>query len=83
MNDSFIISINYKNKPLDFEARLLQFAYSYKIEVIINDSKLHFERDDERQLRATIEPDKEGKIANDIEPALVAAIAAKIEEILD
>ena len=81
MEEEFQLPVSFNNKELNFPARLLNYGYSYKLEVSIDDTKLLFERDEERNWRALIS--YEDIMADKkISVELVKAIALSIEEIL-
>jgi len=52
----FELPVDFNGKELHFAARLLNYGYSYKIEVEVFHSMVVFERDDEGSWRALIEP---------------------------
>ena len=80
MEEEFQLPVSFNNKELIFPARLLNYGYSYKLEVSIDDTKLLFERDEERNWRALIS--YEDIMADKkISVELVKAIALSIEEI--
>ena len=81
MDDSFELPVNYKGEELLLPGRILHMGYVHKIEVEVYDIPVHFEWDDEHNLRALVEPsmmDNNKKITRD----LLQAIAAAIEAIL-
>jgi len=56
-------------------ARLIQFGYTYKIEVDINGTIVSFKRDEEKNRRALIDPAKiDSKINADFLNAILDAI---------
>lgn len=57
MENEFEIPLTYKGKELALPARLLVQGYVYKIEVTIGETKVLYEKDDEGQWRALMEPD--------------------------
>ena len=57
MDNAFEIPLTYKGKELNLPARLLVQGYVYKIEVVIDETKVLYEKDDEGQWRALIEGD--------------------------
>jgi hypothetical protein len=81
MDDQFDIPVFYKGEELLFEGELLAYSYSYKIQVEVNGTMVLFEPDDERNLRAIINPENfnEGK---KIDVELLKCIGKGIEEIL-
>jgi hypothetical protein len=81
MDNSFELPLNYKGKELVFEGQLHQYGYTHKIEININGVSVMYERDDERNWRAIVEP---GEIERNkfINTELLQAIANAIEEVL-
>ncbi|MDQ2753077.1 MAG: hypothetical protein M3R72_08655 [Bacteroidota bacterium] len=81
MSESFFIPLDYGNQTFELPAQLITTAYSYYIEVEIEDTKVNFERDDEGKFRA-IAPasDSENRAKTNFQ--LLQAIAGKLEEIL-
>jgi hypothetical protein len=81
MNDPFEIPVSFKGEDLLFPALLLNYGYSYKIEVEVNGTPILFEPDEDRQWRALIPPGtKESN--SQVNPGLLEAIVASIEKIL-
>ena len=74
----FELPVNYNGKELLFPANLLQFGYSYKIEVVINGTKVSFERDEERNWRALVDA---GTINANINSDFLTAIAKSLENL--
>lgn len=56
MDDSFDLPVFYNKEEIVLPARLHQYGYTYKIEVDVNGTTVFFERDDERNWRALVEP---------------------------
>lgn len=54
MDEDFSLPIIYRGKELLLTSRLLQFGYTYKKEVEVEDTKVHFERDDSGEWRALL-----------------------------
>ena len=78
--EGFDLPVNIKGQEIQFPARLLQFSYSYKIEVDLYDTLVLFEPDESRNWRAVKDPaGPEGnkKITNE----LLGAVVKSIEEI--
>ena len=81
MNESFIIPVIYLDKEYCFVAQLFTSAYSYRIEVMMNDLVFNFERDDSGNFRAIAATHDDRNIqTKDVK--LLQAIADKLEEIL-
>ena len=81
MEEEFQLPVTFKNKELSFPSRLLNYGFSYKLEVDIDNTKVLFEPDEERNWRALISYEDimaDKKISVD----LLKAIASSIEEIL-
>ena len=81
MDEEFELPVWFNNTELNFPAKLLNYGYSYKLEVDIDGTKLLFEPDEERSWRALIayeELNANKKISAD----LLKAIASSIDEIL-
>ena len=81
MDDLFELPVSFNNTELNFPARILNYGYSYKLEVDIDGTKLLFEPDEETNWRALIA--YEELTANKkINVRLLQAIAWSIEEVL-
>jgi hypothetical protein len=80
MAEDFQIPVTYRNIELLIPARLLQYGYSFRIEVDINGGKVFFERDEERNWRAVIHSPENNK-DNIPDPELLQKIATSIEDI--
>jgi hypothetical protein len=81
MDDTIEIPVNYKNKDLIFEAKFLQFRYSYKFEMDVNGTTVFFEPDEERNFRAIVDPSIE-HANNKIDVELIQSIAESLQAIL-
>ena len=81
MDEQFDIPVIYKGEELLFKGELLAYTYIYKIQVEVEENLVLFEPDDERNLRAIINPENfnEGK---EIDVELLKCIGKAIEEIL-
>ena len=81
MDESFDIPVTYKNKELLFPAKLLHLGYIYKFLVDVSGIEVFFEKDEEGNFRASVDPSKviEGV---KIDVGLLEAIAISLEEIL-
>ena len=81
MDEQFELPVFFNNAELSFPTRLLNYGYSYKLEVDMDGTKLLFEPDEERNWRALIayeELDANKKLSVD----LLKAVASSIEEIM-
>ena len=81
MNEDFELPVDYKGKEILFTARLLQQGYTYKIELEIAEAKVLFEKDDQGEWRAIVDPEKDTVEKIDIE--LLKAVAASLEAIFE
>jgi hypothetical protein len=54
MEEEFELPVTFNNTELIFPARLLNYGYSYKLEINIEGTKVLFEPDEERNWRALI-----------------------------
>ncbi|HMG68822.1 MAG TPA: hypothetical protein VK588_14085 [Chitinophagaceae bacterium] len=82
MDDGFDLPVIFENKEFLFPAKLLNYTYSYKIEVNVEGTLVLFEPDEERNWRASIPyEDLENKAK--VNPGLLKAIAAVLEELLN
>jgi hypothetical protein len=81
MVEDFKIPVLYNNQRLNFPAQLLRYAYSYKIEVDVEGTKIFFEPDEERNWRALVGYE-EVEVNRNLNGELLKAIATSIEEIV-
>ena len=81
MDEEFELPVWFNNTELNLHAKLLNYGYSYKLEVDIDGTKLLFEPDEERNWRALIAYD-ELNANKKISADLLKAIASSIDEIL-
>ena len=81
MVEDFKIPVLYNNQRLNFPAQLVRYAYSYKIEVDVEGTKIYFEPDEERNWRALVGYE-EIEVNRNLNKELLKAIATSIEEIV-
>jgi hypothetical protein len=82
MTDPFILSVDYKGKEVNFTAQLVLQGYSHKFKVLINETDVYFEPDEEGFYRAVKMPgQEEGELAA-IDRNLLSLIQQKIAGIL-
>ena len=82
MDEPFTISVFYKGKQLDFEARFQQRGYSHRFLILVEGIPMFFERDEEGSYRALLPPEAAREKKPVIEAELLKALAAAIESIL-
>lgn len=81
MEEDFELPVHYNNKELLFPTRLLNYGYSYKLEVTIDGDPVLFEPDEERNWRAVwTEADKFSNKKITIE--LLEAVTASLNNYL-
>jgi hypothetical protein len=81
MNNEFDLPVSFNNKELNFPARLLDYGYTYKLEVDVDGIKILFEPDEERNWRVLMLP--EGLNTNEkIDIDILKAIVSSIETIV-
>ncbi len=78
MDDAFELPVNYNGQELLFPSRMIRFGYTYKIEVDVNGTTVSFERDEERNFRAIVSPEK---MDSNINVDLLNAIAESLENL--
>ena len=81
MENSFELPVSFKGKDLLLPGQLHLYGYTQKIEIIVNGVSLFFERDEEGNWRALIDP-SELKKSRSLTIELIQAIACSIEEVL-
>lgn len=79
MDEPFVITVNYKGVEREFEARLQVFGYSHRFHVAVDGTEVLFERDEEGNYRALLQPEHTGKMPD---TGLLQSIAEAIERIL-
>lgn len=81
MDDYLEVPITYKSQDLIFNAKFIQFGYSYKFEVDVNGIIVFFEPDEERNFRAILDPTIDHSNHN-IEKELIQLIAETLVAML-
>ena len=81
MNEPFVISVVYKDDVIDFPAQLFTSAYSYQIQVLIQEVPVNFERDDSGDFRAITALSDDIRFQH-IPIALLQSIISQLEKIL-
>jgi len=82
MDEAFTLNIDYKGKNYDFTAELLVQGYTYKFKVLIQDTEVFYEPDEEGNYRVIKMPWQEIGELEKIDKELLHAIQQKIVEIL-
>ena len=68
------VPVTYKNQEWIFNAKFIQFGYSYKFEVDVNGVIVFFEPDEERNFSAMIDPTID-HVTHKIDKELIQLIA--------
>lgn len=82
MDEPFVLTATYKSEEKDFKGWLLLYAYSHKIKVLINETEVFFEPDEEGSYRAVKMPWQEQKDLEKIDKNLLSLLQEKIQEIV-
>jgi len=82
MEESFEISLTYKNAELVFPAVLQRVGYSYRIVVSMGETLICFEPDEERNFRVVMMPDQSERAMERIDKALLAVLHDRLVELL-
>ncbi len=81
MDDVLLIPVTYRGEEIDFEARLLNMGYTFKIQVDIYGQLVLFEPDEEKNFRAILDPTDQAQ-GKSIDIALLKAIAEVLETVM-
>lgn len=76
-DNSFDVTINYKNKDISFPAELISAGYSYKINLDVYGQIISFKPDEERNFRALMSYDDVEGI-DKIDKVLIEIISRKL-----
>jgi len=79
MGDEFELPVNFNGREFHFPVKLFNYGYVTKLEVDIENTKVIFEPDEERNWRALIsqeELDKDKKLSNELLKAVAETISA-------
>lgn len=79
MEDTFELPVNYKGQEVLFPATLQQLGYVHRFAVDVYGQEVFFERDEEQNYRALVDPDA---INQQVSIELLKAIAGAIEDVL-
>ena len=77
-NEIFELPVSYNGKEELFPAKLVQFGYTYRVEVEVNLAIISFERDEEKNWRVLMDPEK---LDSKIDANLVNAIIEVLDEL--
>ena len=81
MQDDFSITIPYKGKDREFNVRVMVTGYTYKFFVVIDETEIIFEKDEEGNYRAMKAQPFEGRPGNkEMDVELLKLIQQTIEK---
>ena len=80
MSKSFDLPVWYHGRELFFPAELMQIGYTHKIKVLINETDVLFEPDEERNYRAVIQSADNAK-SSSLKPDLLQAIVETLHDL--
>jgi hypothetical protein len=83
MTDEFILSVEYNGEEHQLKANMIPQGYSHKFRVILNDTDVFFEPDEEGSYRAIMMPGQEEKALEKIDRGFMQAIQESIEKVLE
>ena len=78
MTDSFTLSVYYKGKTLELPARLIHQGYIHHFRVMINNTAVLFEPDEEGSYRAIIKPGADNAIPEPVDRDLLQLVSERI-----
>ena len=82
MTDEFILSVQHNGTEHELKANMIPWGYSYKFRVIIDETDVFFEPDEEGSYRAVTMPGQDEKALQKIDKGLMQAIQESIVSIL-
>jgi len=75
MEEGFELPVMFKGEELLLAAKLIRFGYSYRIEVEVNGAVVSFERDEERNWRALVDPSQmDGRINGNMINSIIESL---------
>jgi len=82
MTEPFILSIIYKGQEMPLTAQLVMKGYSHQFKVLIKETTVYFEPDEEGLYRAISMPGQEEKELATIDRQLLGLVQQKLAELL-
>jgi hypothetical protein len=80
MDEDFELPVHYNGKELHFPAKLTPFGHSYRIGIEVNGIVISFDKDEERNWRASVQNNHLSE-RNSVVPELLQAIAHSLDEV--
>jgi hypothetical protein len=82
MTEPFSLAVHHNGADLDLRAQLLLKGFTHQFKVLIGDTEVYFEPDEEGHYRAVKMPWQNEKELASIDRSLLHTVQQKIEEIL-
>ncbi len=82
MNEPFILTVEYKGLKQNYTGLLLLQGYSHRIRVMVSDTEVFFEPDEEGGYRVVAIPGHDMAMLEKIDKHLLSLLRDKIEEVL-
>lgn len=76
---NFDLPVTYKGEEREYKARAVTYGYTYRFYILVDDTELVFEKDDEQQFRVL----QEHPAATPPDPALLSAIIDSLQQLSD
>jgi hypothetical protein len=78
--DELMLPVNFNGEDLEFPVRMYAYGYTFRVEVLVGDTAVVFEPDEEGSYRALVALDQleKNKFLN---RALLQAIAGELEKL--
>jgi hypothetical protein len=80
MDEWLTLPVTYQGKDLEFEARVYQYGYIHRFEVIIDGIAVQFEQDDEENYRALVTLEEMSK-SKTINVGLLEVMALQLKQL--
>lgn len=77
MEMSFELPVMYKGEEREYKARAVVYGYTYRFYILVDDTELIFEKDDEQQFRVL----QESPGTTPPDPALLSAIIDSLQQL--
>ncbi|CAN5395600.1 hypothetical protein BH10BAC2_BH10BAC2_46360 [soil metagenome] len=82
MTEEFILSVQHTGQEYELKANMISWGYSHKFLVIINNTEVYFEPDEEGSYRAIMMPGQDEKVLEKIDRGLIHPVQESIEKLL-
>jgi hypothetical protein len=82
MTDEFTLSVDHNGQEHHFNANFILQGYTHKFRVIVDETEIFFEPDEEGSYRAVMMPGQDEKALQKIDKVFLEAIQQSIANIL-